>query len=79
MQPLYFLVLAEDPHLSLAPGDVLAVDIRRSRMWTATRILPPNYGYLAGLHAEGRLEWITPSRVAERVREVPLFPVRVVA
>lgn len=77
-EPLYFVVLVDDTHLAVSRGDILAVDLRRARMWTANRILPPNYGYLAGLQAEGRIEWLTPSTPAWGDYRRPAFPLRVV-
>lgn len=77
--PFLFDVLADDLHLELRAGDTLAVDLRRARMWTASRILQPNYGYLAGLLADGVIVWRTPLEVHRGDRQVPPFPLQVVA
>lgn len=79
MEPLLFEVLAYDPHLDLQPGDILAVDLRRSRMWASRRILQPNYGYVAGLIATEVIAWITPSHAVQEAITVPMFPIQVVA
>lgn len=79
MDPFLFEVLRDDEHLSLKAGDLLAVDLRRARMWTHSKILQPNYGYLAGLVAEGRLRWLTPQHSVLSEISHPPFPVRVVA
>jgi hypothetical protein len=78
MDLLLFEVIVCDSHLDLPAGTRLAVDLRRARMWSCDRILQPNYGYLAGMLAEGRLRWITSQSVLE-ASPPPAFPVRVVA
>ena len=79
LAPLLFDVLKDDPTVGLFVGDRLAVDFRRARMWTADRIIPANYGHLAGLIADDALAWLTPSQSVQEAIPVPPFPLRVVA
>lgn len=79
MDPLLFEFLKADAHLSLDAGELLAVDLRRARMWTRDRILQPNYGYLAGLLSDDTIRWLTPQHSLLAGTPAPPFPLRVVA
>lgn len=79
MDLLLFEAVVRDDHLELDPGTKLVVDLARHRMWTDSRIYFPNFGYIAGLQAEGKLRWITPSHADQEAIPLPVFPVRVVA
>jgi hypothetical protein len=75
---LLFEATCRDEHLELDAGTHLVVDLTRLRMWSARRIYFPNFGYVAGMLAEGRLRWIT-SQSALEAHPPPPFPLQVVA